>query len=173
KMLTPIIRLINLALSLNCSAIILELIRVGIAASNTLIRAISPLIPNKIEAIKTNAGAIINLYSMDIEIWEISCFHPLNFNCNPTEERANGPTVAANLSKKGSAMLKSVTLDKISAPIQPIKGGKVSNLLTKTDAFIPSLSERFPLIAEIIPTVDKSTNITWSQMMAMLKSCSP
>ena len=38
----------------------------------------------------------------------MSFFQPLNFNCNPTENKAKGLTVAASLSKNGSAEEKSI-----------------------------------------------------------------
>ncbi len=46
-MLTPMIRLVSFVFNLNCSAIILEVTNVGIAASNTVILATSPFILNK------------------------------------------------------------------------------------------------------------------------------
>ena len=57
----------------------------------------------------TTAGAIINLYNIDIDICDHSFLQPLNFSCKPTENKANGPTVAASLSKNGSAGDKSIS----------------------------------------------------------------
>lgn len=99
-------RLVSLVLSLNCSAMILEVTKVGIAASKMVIFATSPLIPRIKAKTKTIAGAKINLYNIEVEIWGINFFQPLNLSCNPTENKAKGPTVAANLSKNGSAIVK-------------------------------------------------------------------
>jgi len=65
---------------------------------------------------------------MEAEICGNSFFQPLNFNCNPTENKTSGLTVAASLSKSGSAKVKSINCVKINAAIHPINGGKVISL---------------------------------------------
>lgn len=59
--LIPMIRLVSLVFKRNCSAIILEVIRVGMAASNIVILATFPLIPIANAAKSTTKGAMINL----------------------------------------------------------------------------------------------------------------
>ena len=60
-MLSPIIKLVNLVLSLNCSAIILAVTKVGMAASKMVIFAISSLTLKTKAKTKTIAGANNNL----------------------------------------------------------------------------------------------------------------
>lgn len=109
---------------------------------------------------------------MDIEICGSSFFQPLNFNCNPTENNAKGPTVAASLSNKGSAKSRLINCEIINAPIHPKKGGKVNNLFRINFALtFPVLLP--PLKAVIIPNVESPKNIVWSQIIAILKYCSP
>ncbi len=104
------VKLVSFVFNLNCSAIILAVRTVGIAASKTVIFAISPFIPINKASAKIIAGANISLYSIEADICGISFFQPLNFNCKPTENKASGLTVAANLSKNGSATVKSTKL---------------------------------------------------------------
>ena len=102
------VRLVSFVFNRNCSAMMLEVRTVGIAASKMVILAISPFIPTKSASPSVMAGARMSLYSIETDIWGISFFQPLNFNCNPTENNANGLKVAANLSKTGYAQLKSI-----------------------------------------------------------------
>lgn len=148
----------SLVLSLNCSAMILAVITVGIAASKTVIFAIFPLIPNKKVIPNAMIGDKINLYSKETDICGISFCQPLNLSCKPTEKSANGLIVAANLSNKGSAAEKSINGDKTKAKIQPINGGKVKSLFKINFALIvPVLLP--PLTAEIIPMVESEKNM--------------
>ena len=152
------IKLVSLVFNRNCSAIILEVTTVGIAASKMVILAILPFIPNNKAATRTIAGARISLYNMEADICGISFFQPLNFNCNPTENKANGLTVAASLSKKGSAMVKSMTRDNTNAAIHPRNGGKVINLFRINAALtFPDLLP--PFTAAMIPNAERARNI--------------
>ncbi len=93
-MLNPMVKLASLVFSLNCSAMMLDVKTAGIADSKTVILAIFPFIPKSKASNNVMAGAKTNLYSMETDICGINFFHPLNFNCKPTENRASGLTVA-------------------------------------------------------------------------------
>ncbi|MNY61853.1 hypothetical protein D3C86_1985880 [compost metagenome] len=68
--------------------------------------------------------------------------------------------MGAILSKKGSLILKSTYGDSTRARIHAIKGGNVTSLFNKALTLIPPLLLRSPLMAQIIPTVDKSIKLT-------------
>ena len=171
-MLKPMVRLVSFVFNRNCSAMMLEVRTVGMAASKIVILAISPFMPIRSAHPSVMTGARMSLYSIETDIWGISFFQPLNFNCNPTENNANGLTVAANLSKKGSAQLKSINWDNTNAEIQPINGGKVISLFRINFALtFPEVLP--PFTAAIIPNVDSAKNIVWSQITATLNKLSP
>ncbi len=152
------IRFVSFVFSLNCSAIILEVTKVGIAASKIVILAISPFIPKSKASPNTMAGAKISLYSIDADICGINFLQPLNLSCNPTENKAKGLTVAANLSKNGSAGEKSINCDNTKAEIQPMSGGKVtSRFRIKAALTFPDLLP--PFTAAMIPNVERAKNI--------------
>ena len=106
-----------------------------------------------------------------MEIWLISFFQPLNFNCKPIENKAKGATVPDSLLKSGSAEERSIKNDKTSAVIHPINGGNVKSLLSKNLALMVLLLP--PFRAVMIPSVERVRNMAWSQIIAMLKYSSP
>ena len=50
---------------------------------------------------RIKSGAISNLYESPAIKCLASCFHSLNFSCNPIEKSANGDNVARILSNNG------------------------------------------------------------------------
>lgn len=95
---------------------------------------------------------------METDICGINFFQPLNFNCKPTENRASGLTVAASLSKKGSAKVKSMNWDKVNAAMHPISGGKVNSRFKISFALtFPDLLP--PFMAAMIPNVEREKNM--------------
>ena len=106
-----------------------------------------------------------------MEIWLISFFQPLNFNCKPIENKAKGATVPDSLLKSGSAGERSIKDDKTNAVIHPINGGNVKSLFSKNLALMVLLFP--PCRAVMMPSVERVRNMAWSQIIAMLKYSSP
>src|SRR5687768_15191806 len=93
-----------------------------------------PFKPKAIATSITNKGASINLYNKATLICLISLAQPPNFNCSPIENKANGPTVAAILSKNKDKGDKSIKCGKVKAKTKPHIGGKVNTFLNNKPA---------------------------------------
>ena len=95
------------------------------AISKMVILVMVPLNPKTIAISITTKGAKINLYNKA----KLMCFNslnqPPNFNCNPIENKANGPTVPASLSNNESRAEILIKCGMVKANTQPISGGKV------------------------------------------------